>query len=164
MSANHFTWQQTKAIRTRNAVARLRENTIYERYFLRGEHLENLAKELGYKSISSIEKAVARVRKIYNLPTKREMTGEALDNPLIAYNNSNEEVYLFYTNVQIEKIGFKKANALYSLVNQTFTKITRRKNAPKWYFILAKDYKCQGHESRELRQQVAKIKMDWINK
>lgn len=162
---SNFSWQDTKKIRTRNAVARLREKTIYERYFLRGEHLENLALELGYKSISSIEKAVARVRKLYNLPTKREMTGEALDNPLIAYNNSNEEVFLFYTNLQIERAGFKKQLALHSLVNETYTRIKpSRKNSIKWYFVLAKDYKSRGDEPRELRKQLAKIKVDWINK
>lgn len=160
-----ITWQETKKIRERNAKARLRENTIYERYFLRGEHLENLAKELGYKSLSAIEKAVVRVRKKYNLPTKREMTGEALDNPLVAYNNVNDEIFLFYTNVQIEKAGFRKQMALHSLVNETFTRVQPiRKNSIKWYFILARQYKSKDTEDVNIRKQIAKIKVDWITK
>jgi len=159
------TWQDTKFIRSRNSVALLREERIYERYFLRGEHLGELAKDLGYKSLSSIEKAVVRVRKKYNLPTKREMTGEALDNPLICYNNSNEDVFLFYTNVQIEKIGFKKNLALHSLVNETYTHIfPKRKNSIKWYFVLARDYKTKGYEDIIIRKQLSKIKVDWIMK
>lgn len=160
-----MTWQKTKKIKERNARARLREDTIYQRYFLRGEHLENLAKELGYKSLSAIEKAVVRVRKKYNLPTKREMTGEALDNPLVAYNNTNDEIFLFYTNVQIERAGFKKALALHSLVNQTYTRVQPiRKNSIKWYFILAREYKCKGIEDAKIKKQIAKIKVDWITK
>ena len=157
-------WQGTKKIRMRNDVARLREKTIYERYFIKGENLEKIANEIGYKSLSSIEKAVARVRKKYNLPTKRSFSGEALDNPVVAYNNSTDEVFLFYTNVQIENRGFKKNLALHSLVNQTYTRINKRKNAVKWYFVLAKDYKCKGCEPIKFRRDLAKIKVDWITK
>lgn len=162
---NKASWQGTKKIRMRNEVARLREKSIYQRYFIRGEHLENLALELGYKSLSSAEKAVARIRKQYNLPTKREMTGEALDNPLVAYNNANEDILLFYTNKQIENAGFNKQLALHSLKNETYTRTKpSRKNGVKWYFVLAKDYKCQGGEDRMIRRQLAKIKVDWIMK
>ena len=132
---------------------------------MRGENLGNLSKELGYSCISSIEKAVTRVRKKYNLPTKREMTGEALDNPLIAYNKSTEEVHLFYTNVQIERIGFKKNLALHSLINETYTRTKpSRRNGIKWFFVLAREYKCQGYEPTYIKRQTAKIKMDWITK
>lgn len=159
------TWQDTKKIKERNDRAKMREKIIYERYFLRGEHLENLAKEIGYKSLSSAEKAVARVRKKYNLPTKREMTGEALDNVLVAYNKLNDDIYLFYTNVQIEKAGFKKSLALHSLVKQTYTRMKpSRKNGIKWYFILAREYKCKGTEDMTIRKQIAKIKVDWITR
>lgn len=91
------------------------------------------------------------------------MTGEALDNPLVAYNESNEDTYLFYTNVQIEKMGFKKSLALHSLVNQTYTRIQPyRKNSIRWYFVLAKDYKIKGYETIEIRRSIAKIKTDWL--
>lgn len=157
--------RETKYIKNRDATAKLRERAIYQRYFIKGEHLKKIAEDLGYKSLSAIEKAVVRVRKEYNLPCKREMTGEALDNPVVAFNNSNEETYLFYTNVQIEKVGFKKNLALHSLINETYTRISpRRKNSIKWYFVLAKDYKIKGYEDITLRKSIAKIKTDWIMK
>ena len=165
MQSKRFTKiRETKYTKNRDATARLRENAIYNRYFLKGEQLESIRLDLGYKSISAIEKAVARVKQKYNLPTKREMTGEALDNPIIAYNPNVEEVFLFFTNVQIEKAGFKKQNALHSLVYSTYTRKLKRKNAIKWYFVLAKDYKCTGLEPIEIRRNVAKIKMNWIMK
>lgn len=152
--------RNTKYTKNRDATARLREKAIYERYFLKGEKLENIRIDLGYKSISAIEKAVVRVRNKYNLPTKRVITGEALDNPVIAYNPEVEEVFLFFTNLQIEQEGFKKNLALHSLINQTYT----RKSKRKWYFVLAKDYKCTGLEPIEIRRNIAKIKMNWIMK
>lgn len=156
------TWQDTKKIRERNARAVMRDKIIYERYFINGEHLEQLGKELGYKSLSSIEKAVARIRISKNLPTKRQLTGEALDDEIVAFNNSNNEIYLFRTAKQIKEYGFKPNLAKHSLINQTFTKVRfeqNRKNSIKWYFVLAKDYKFREDDNLLIRRQISKIKM-----
>lgn len=154
--------REAKYIKNRDATARLREKAIYERYFIKGEHLEKLAKDLGYKSLSSIEKAVVRVRNIYNLPVKRKFIGEAMDDEMVAYNNSNTEIFLFKTAKQIKEAGFNYALAKHSLINQTFTKIRfgeRRKNSIKWFFVLAKDYQTKEGDDLKIRREIAKIKM-----
>ena len=154
--------RETKYTKNRDATARLREKAIYERYFLKGEHLEKLAKDLGYKSLSSIEKAVVRVRNAYNLPVKRKFIGEAMEDEIVAYNHSNNEIFLFKTAKQIKELGFNYAMAKHSLINQTFTKVRfgeRRKNSIKWFFVLAKDYQTRTDDDLKIKREIAKIKM-----
>lgn len=146
-----------KYLANRDAAARLREDIIYRRYFLNGEHLEKLGNELGYKSLSAIEKAVARVRKKYNLPTKREMTDEAIDDALVIY--SEDETYLVFTAKQIEQLGFKPMLIKYSLINETYTKMRfNTKWKVKYQVCLARDYQVKKTDSKAIRIQIAKIK------
>lgn len=160
-----FTWQDTKNIRERNARARMREKIIYDRYFIKGEHLEQLAKELGYTSISSIEKAVLRIRKERNLPSKRVMTGEAMEDPLIMFNNSNNEILLFRTAKQIRDSGFKPSCVKNALIKESYTKVRfgiSRKNSIKWFVVLAKDYKSRPDDDVLIKREIAKIKMKYV--
>ena len=147
-------WFKCKKVKERISRARDREEIIFERYFLKGEKLIDIANDIGM-SLSGIEKVAHRVKQKYNLPVKRKLTGEALDDPVVCYSENKKEIYLLYTAKQYEKLGFKYSQYMNSLVKNTWTK----KNGKKYYFVLAKDYKKQGFESKAIMQEIARIKM-----
>jgi len=141
-----MSFQKCKKIKERNDRARLREQIIFQRYYLKGEKLKDIAKELGM-SLSGAEKVVLRLK-----IQKRKTIGEALDDPIVVYNDKKS--YLFYTAKEIEKNGFKYNNVRHSLLNQTYTRLKNE----RFYVILAKDYKTQKFESKAFKKEIAKIK------
>lgn len=149
-------WQKTKYIRDRDNRAKMREKAIYERYYLNGESLKVVSKDLGM-SVSGAEKVINR-----NKWQKRKDTGTALDDIWVAssYNSEKWFVEVFTTGKQLENAGFKWALARNSLVNQTYTrKAPRRKNGVKWYFELLKDFDLQKISDIDERRKLLMMKI-----
>ena len=155
--------RQIKYNRDIDSRARLRYNIIKERYFIKGMHLENIAKDIGM-SLSGAEKIASKISKELN-STKRELQGEALDDPLIAYRKQKRtqeivEIKLFYTMKQAVRDGFKQPNVYHSLHHQTCT-YRERSN---WYFCLAKDFDASECADVKMRREIRQIKMKNICK
>lgn len=141
--------------------ARLRYNIIKERYFIKGMHLKNIAKDIG-TSLSGAEKIASKISKEFNC-TKREMQGEALDDPLVAYRKRHGEIVevkLFYTMKQAVRDGFKQPNVYYSLQHQTYT----HRERSNWYFCLVKDFDASECDDVKIRREIRQIKMKNICK